>query len=327
MTIIIRCVNITKSPVEVGEYFLGYVPVTGSTASSLRWDVLKKYIPSLTVKPLSTRKWESRIDAIRPIRHQIGEIYVALLDISSNESFDAMVRHEAECLASAISDFKFLCCLITWHNILNHINVASKLLQSVVTNLSSAINELKGVLKYLESYRSDDGFASTITNAKKLAEILGVDSYFKSAQNVRPRRQKRQFDYESEDQAVQDPKTRLKDIAAQQLSDELQVLSHSIDETVSLTPLNVLQHVVEIGIDCYPNVAIALRILLTLPITVASSERSFSKLKLIKTYLRCTSSKMRLVDLAIISIEHKLGENLDYKELVPEFAAIKARKV
>ena len=40
--------------------------------------------------------------------------------------------------------------------------------------------------------------------------------------------------------------------------------------------------------EVYPNLWIALRIALTLPVTVASAERSFSKLKLIKTYLRST---------------------------------------
>lgn len=34
--------------------------------------------------------------------------------------------------------------------------------------------------------------------------------------------------------------------------------------------------------DCYPNVSIVYRILLTIPVTVASAERSFSKLKLLK---------------------------------------------
>ncbi|XP_074305332.1 uncharacterized protein LOC141640427 [Silene latifolia] len=38
--------------------------------------------------------------------------------------------------------------------------------------------------------------------------------------------------------------------------------------------------------DCYPNASIAYRIFLTVPVTVASAERSFSKLKLIKNYLR-----------------------------------------
>jgi len=56
---------------------------------------------------------------------------------------------------------------------------------------------------------------------------------------------------------------------------------------------------------------IALRILLTIPVTVASGERSFSKLKLIKTYVRSTMGDERLSSLAILSIENDIAENLD----------------
>ncbi|CAM5090436.1 unnamed protein product [Natator depressus] len=41
-----------------------------------------------------------------------------------------------------------------------------------------------------------------------------------------------------------------------------------------------------------PNTAIALHILLTVPVSLASGERSFSKLKLLKNYLRSTSLKI-----------------------------------
>jgi len=51
--------------------------------------------------------------------------------------------------------------------------------------------------------------------------------------------------------------------------------------------------------DCYPNVSIAYRILLTIPVTVASAERSFSKLKLLKNYLRSTMLQDRLNGLAM----------------------------
>ena len=44
---------------------------------------------------------------------------------------------------------------------------------------------------------------------------------------------------------------------------------------------------------------------LTLPVTSATAERSFSKLKLIKTYLRSTIKQVRLSALAVISIEHE----------------------
>ncbi|KAL0194560.1 hypothetical protein M9458_008132, partial [Cirrhinus mrigala] len=56
--------------------------------------------------------------------------------------------------------------------------------------------------------------------------------------------------------------------------------------------------------EIYPNMWVALRISATLPVTVAAAEISFSKLKLIKTYLRSTMIQERLSGLAIISINH-----------------------
>jgi hypothetical protein len=66
---------------------------------------------------------------------------------------------------------------------------------------------------------------------------------------------------------------------------------------------------------------------LTIPVTVASTERSFSKLKLIKSYLRSTISQERLNRLAILSIEKKMLENLEYKNLISNFASQKARRL
>ena len=62
---------------------------------------------------------------------------------------------------------------------------------------------------------------------------------------------------------------------------------------------------------CFPNTWIAYRILLTIPVTVASGERSFSKLKLIKSYLRSTMSQERLNELAMLSIEKAMVDKID----------------
>jgi hypothetical protein len=58
--------------------------------------------------------------------------------------------------------------------------------------------------------------------------------------------------------------------------------------------------------DSYPNISIAYQILFTVPVTVASAERSFSKLKLMKNYLRSTMSQDRLNGLATLCIEKKI---------------------
>jgi hypothetical protein len=55
--------------------------------------------------------------------------------------------------------------------------------------------------------------------------------------------------------------------------------------------------------NCYSNTSIAYRILFTMPVTVASAERSFSKLKLLKNYLRSTMSQERLNGLVTLCIE------------------------
>lgn len=78
--------------------------------------------------------------------------------------------------------------------------------------------------------------------------------------------------------------------------------------------------------DCFPNVLIAYRILLTVPVIVASVERSFSKLKLLKSYLRSTMSQERLNGLAILSIEKEMLENLEFESIIEDFASQNARR-
>ena len=73
-----------------------------------------------------------------------------------------------------------------------------------------------------------------------------------------------------------------------------------------------------------PDVATAFKIFLTIPVTVASAERSFSKLKLIKNYLRSTMSQERLSALSILSIENERARSLNLHEIVKQFAEKKA---
>ena len=70
----------------------------------------------------------------------------------------------------------------------------------------------------------------------------------------------------------------------------------------------------------------AFLLFLTLPVTVATAERSFSKLKLIKTYLRNIMQDDRLSGLAVLSIENAEARKLDVSKIIDDFASRKARR-
>lgn len=80
-------------------------------------------------------------------------------------------------------------------------------------------------------------------------------------------------------------------------------------------------------LDLYSNLSIALHLLLTLPVTVASGERSFSALKLIKSYLRSSMSQERLRGLALISIERNIRRSLNMEDLVTALCELKSASV
>ena len=93
-----------------------------------------------------------------------------------------------------------------------------------------------------------------------------------------------------------------------------------IDEN---TPINVLYYLKRL--DSFSNAYMAYRILLTIHVTIAFTKRSFSKLKLIKSYLRFIMSQERLSRLAILSIEKEMLEELKYKNLSGNFASQQSR--
>lgn len=67
----------------------------------------------------------------------------------------------------------------------------------------------------------------------------------------------------------------------------------------------------------FQNMATLIRILLTLPVTNASAERSFSALKRLKTYLRNTMGSARLTGLALLAVHPEV--DVDVNEVIDVF--------
>ncbi|XP_024978946.1 zinc finger MYM-type protein 1-like [Cynara cardunculus var. scolymus] len=183
--------------------------------STKRWNVLLEFIDDLTLKSLSTTRWESHIESVKAIKSQFAQIKEALLKLSQ-VSDDGKLCRDAESLVNGeLSSFEFIVSLVIWHEILYKINLVSKKLQSKDMLLD-------------------------------IAEMLPSKAY----KGEKP-----------------------------------------------WTSIEILEFAKKM--DMFPNVLLSYRILLTVPVMVASGERSFSKLKLLKSYLRSTMSQERLNGLVI----------------------------
>lgn len=95
----------------------------------------------------------------------------------------------------------------------------------------------------------------------------------------------------------------------------------------AVKPFDLLNKITKLKLtSLFPNICVALRIFLTMPVTVASGERSFSKLAYIKNKLRNSSTQDRLVALSMLSIECELAREVNFDTVIDVFAQTKARK-
>jgi hypothetical protein len=100
-----------------------------------------------------------------------------------------------------------------------------------------------------------------------------------------------------------------------------------VTSDMSSRPLDTLKYFAKFSLfDAFPNLSIELRILLTLAVSVGSGERSFSRLKLIKNYLRSTMGQNRLNELGLLSIESDVARRIDFTDVISSFAKEESRK-
>ncbi|KAK4729464.1 hypothetical protein R3W88_022452 [Solanum pinnatisectum] len=246
---------------------------------------------------------------------QIRDALFKLEEVSD----DPKIKSEANCLAIfELEYFEFLLGMTIWYDVLFVVNSISKNLQSKDMHIDVAIDQLRGLVSFLKTYR-EEVFTSAMILAKKIALEMNIEPIFRKKHHYMMRILKNSLNLECS----------LKhnthsNIDGLDIFSELKVLREiiKIEDNTLIEILNQIKR-----LDSFPNAYIAYRIMLTIPVTVASAERSFSKLKIIKSYLRSTMSQKKLSGLAILSIEKELLEEIDYTKIINNFASQKARKI
>jgi hypothetical protein len=169
--------------------------------------------------------------------------------------------------------------------------------------VDNAITSLKSRFEELQSFKGIFGFLMSSTTLKSLDATELKDCCTKFAETFT-------LDGES-------------DVEINDLISELRVMQFTLPDR-QMSAMEIFEFVKEA--DCYPNISIAYRILFTMPVTVASAERSFSKLKLLKNYQRSVMSQERLNGLATLCIEKKLLDHINTDGIISDFASRNARR-
>ncbi|XP_065652884.1 uncharacterized protein LOC136080199 [Hydra vulgaris] len=319
--------------------------------SNIRWAILMKSVQTLTLKPLSDTRWESRVESLKTLKNEYSKVYDALVEIANSSEYDTSTKFQANNFAKKMSKFTFMVSLSVWYDILFQLNLVSKKKKSSDYDLSTAQTEIDQLLKYFNDFR-DKGIKDAKLFAMEIAEELEVSPQFEETQYVVevfnvlidqvPSSLTSRFNQlkelselfgflykilevtqntealkkHSKDLEVALTEDGHSDVISNQLFDEIKAISCTVPG--KLLPKALIRFILENHYEqSFPNLVIALRILLTLLLTVTSAERSFSKLKLIKTYLvKSNQSQCRLTGLAEISIEIDELKNIDISALV-----------
>ncbi|KAH7650683.1 Ribonuclease H-like protein [Dioscorea alata] len=242
--------------------------------------------------------------------------------IKAKNEFDPVMKEHIRCIKHDEIHSHYL-----RHNIQNELMNFVKVIRFQTQQIRDALlklvevnedpktkNQIKGLISFSKNYR-EEGFANVMVSTNEIAFEMNIESEFRDKLGNDILSLQSRFEqfilYEDTFGFLFNGK-KLKSLDNENLKNEIMQVEYNtlIDISNQIKRLNY-----------FPNEYIAYRIVLMAPITTALAERSFSKLKLIKSYLRSSMSQERLNGLSLLSIEKEMLEEIYYKNLINNFAS------
>ncbi|XP_050063246.1 zinc finger MYM-type protein 1-like [Aphis gossypii] len=310
----------------------------------------------------SDTRWNYHSRAASTIKKHFLDLKNAVLHVTEEPSWDPISVCTASGLYDKLNDANFVYFLVLFSKVFLYTDHVFNFLQSKsLSNIKSCISEIQNLKKNLTDLRND----SNVNNCCNEAIILNNTLEYED----KKRNELRKITYEILDSLIIQINIRFEDFPklefveiinekmfknyyfefpeskfikllqqypntfdADRLRNELAVIY--ADEKKHLPPHELLDCIIKSDLhkDIYPQVTKLCQLVLTIPSTTASSERSMSTLKRIKTFLRNTMTNERLSSLSSMAIEKKLLGDMAkdptfIDSIIDEFANKKDRRI
>ncbi|KAL4090277.1 hypothetical protein QTP88_025149 [Uroleucon formosanum] len=296
--------------------------------------------------------------------HSLNLVVSTLKEIKNNDKQKAQTRCEAKDVLKSLACFENNFMSIFWGDLLERFNAVSKKLQSIDIDLYLVVQLYESLIQYISNLRNKKMFKMYEDRASKLHG--GNTEYKLDVQRKRKRKIfydesqdelnykihtesfKRKVSYDkltlkhsflfnlttiSESEVFKCAENLCKiykDDLDKSFCNECVHFQSRIKSLKDKAPNNIRDLSTLIRSKdlqaIYPYVDIALRMFLCTPATNCSSERSFSTLRRLKTYLRSAMNNDRLNALAVLNIESELTSSINYDNIIKEFAKSQLRK-
>ncbi|XP_073491308.1 uncharacterized protein [Aquarana catesbeiana] len=343
MSKVIRYVNIKNRKVQVKEVFLGFFPLKGKKAADLSLDILKK-LESDGLDIMMCRAQGYDNTATMAGIH--GGVQSIIMEKNKKAIFNGCyLQTKGLSLDKVVTKLESLR-LFLYEERSHLVEYAITQAHLKAKEHGIAVERRARFKKRMAGEQARDAGGIRLQDEDKRAMLECIDRFHYELQ-IRLRAimevaamfeavQAKSLIYETEEKLkVSIPKlTTFYDkisesellIEIPRLRRHLKAAKINLEEVKDWSALQVLTFIAEWDfIESLPTLSLCLKIFLRICVSVASCERSFSKLKLIKNYLRSTMGQARLSDLAILSVESELAKCIDF-DVVHNFAAVKARK-
>ncbi|XP_065672106.1 zinc finger MYM-type protein 1-like [Hydra vulgaris] len=335
------------------------------SSSPQRWKILKQHVPA-SLHGISKTRWSARIEAVKPVARHLNSLRTALkelqslnLTVSAQSELQSIQKYlsKFECIVMSSLWMKLLTMIHQTNLIIEARNATLDVEMENIKNLMDSIQQIRKkwdvVLSESKLIAMNIDISPEFSTTRKLKTQFDSEQHYKInvffviigsiLAGLKRRFESQQqicsifgflwhFNKMSNEELLSATtnfqKKYHKEILSD-ISDEIIFLKqiYSTNFTSDCKPKELFQEILELGLSgVFPNISIALRIFISLPVSVASGERSFNVLKQVKNYHRSTMGQECLNGLAMLNINCDIARKLDFSTVVSAFAKAKARK-